>query len=92
MALSRSTRGNTTLKPPLNRVGHIQRQVRRAFIACRGSPLSTSELARRCYPRLAGINQSWRWAQIRKAASRWAVRIGRSERGTGRPVIWAPKR
>jgi hypothetical protein len=79
-------------KPPeWRRIGHIQRQIRRAFIANGGKPLTTSELAKRCYPRLAGLKQNWRRAQIRLAAERWAVRLGVARHLRGKPIIWAPK-
>jgi hypothetical protein len=78
-------------KPPKNqrwRVGHVQRQIKRALIASNGKPLTTSELMRRAYPRLTKY-QSWRYRQVREAALRWAVRVGRSGIGTGRPLLWA---
>jgi hypothetical protein len=72
------------------RVGRIQRQIKRAFIAL-GSPLTTSALMRRCYPRGYHHTDSWRYTEVRLAASRFAVRIGRSKTGKGRPWLWAPR-
>jgi hypothetical protein len=79
-------------KPPKNqkwRVGRVQRQVRRAFLASNGKPLSTAELIRRAYPRLRKF-ESWRYRQVREAAERWAVRIGVAGL-RGEPVLWMPK-
>jgi hypothetical protein len=86
------TRSHLRPKPPRNdhyRVGRVQRQIRRAFTALE-SPLTTSELLKRCYPRLTQY-ASWQRRQVREAAARWAVRIGRSDRGSGTPIMWLPK-
>ena len=66
------------------------RQIRRAFIVSNGQPLTTGDLMKRCYPRGYDYS-SWRYAEVRLAASRYAVRIGRSKTSSGRPWLWAPK-
>ena len=79
-AHSRTRRARTPTIPPNSplRIGRVQRQVRRAFIAL-GCPLTTSDLMMRAYPRGYDYS-SWRYAEVRLAASRFAVRIGRSGR------------
>ena len=77
--------------PETHRIGHIQRQVKRAFIASLGRPLSTSQLLIRAYPRQQGPFASWQRRAVRQAADRWAVRAGRSSRGKGTPIMWLPK-
>ena len=77
-------------KPPKNqhsRIGHVQRQILRAFIASDGQPLSTSTLIRWCYPRLKTLPKSWQYKVVKLAASRFAKRIGRSENGSGRAYV-----
>jgi hypothetical protein len=89
-ARSRSPRRPNIVIPPNSpfRVGRVQRQIKRAFIASLGSPLTTSDLMRRAYPRGWDHSESWRYTEVRLAASRYAVRIGRSTR-RGRPWLWA---
>ena len=60
-----------------NRLGTIQRRIRRAFIAKSGAHLSTGDLVRWCYPRLKGRALSKRHFCVRRAAERVAVRTGR---------------
>jgi hypothetical protein len=74
----------------IDKVGRLQRQARRAFIASGGRPLRTGEVARRCYPRAVKIG-NWQREAVRSALHKFAVPIGRSSRGRGRPTIWAPK-
>jgi hypothetical protein len=91
-ARSRSIRRPQPPKwPEIHRIGHIQRQVKRAFIASLGRPLSTSQLLIRAYPRQRGPFASWQRRAVRQAAARWAVRIGRSDKGSGTPIMWLPK-
>jgi hypothetical protein len=88
---SRSPRPRKIVIPPNSpiRVGHIKRAIKRSFIAL-GCPLSTTDLIRRCYPRMQ-IFQSWQYATVRLAARAVARPVGRSERGKGRPWLWAPR-
>src|SRR5262249_23195815 len=71
------------------RIGRIQRAVRRGFIASQGEPLSTSQLVARAYPRLKAF-AIWQYAQVRSAAARWCVRIGRVRGRRGIAVLWSP--
>ncbi len=70
------------------RIGKIELRIRRAFIANLGQPLTTPELARRCYH----VTKLKRWHRynVRRAASKFAIRVGYG-RGPGPPVMWAPK-
>jgi hypothetical protein len=77
---------------PLNssiRLGRVKRAIKRAFIAL-GSPLTTSDLMQRAYPR-GYDSASWRYAEVRLAARAVATPVGRSTTGKGRPWLWAPK-
>lgn len=67
------------------RVGRLQRAVLRAFQASQAQALKTSELLPWCFPReLDGqYRQSQRW-NVRRAARRFAVRVGRR----GREATW----
>ena len=58
-----------------NRVGRIQRQIKRAFIAAEGRPLLTIGLLERGYPRVAHY-ELWHYTSIYRAASKFAVRVG----------------
>jgi hypothetical protein len=73
----------------LPREGRVMRQVRRAFTAAGGKPLSTSQIMPWVYPRLEHYKHWHRWS-ARRALLRYAVPIGRSD-GRGLPVIWAPR-
>jgi hypothetical protein len=78
--------------PPKNqrwRIGHVQRQVKRSFVASGGQPLTTGDLIRRAYPRQTKF-ESWQYAQVRQSAERWAVRMGTASQ-RGEPVLWKPK-
>ena len=66
----------------LPRSGRIQRQIRRAFVANGGKPLSTLELIPWCYP---NGRKPWSHHDVRRAAFKYAVPLGRT-----RPVFWAP--
>ena len=68
------------------RVGRIELRVRRAFIANNGHPLSTTELMRRVYPRVVKFKH-WHSYSIRRAAPKFAVRVGR-RRCRGMPIVW----
>lgn len=71
------------------RVGRVELRVRWAFIAA-GRPLSTTELMRRVYPRV-GKFKRWHSYNVRRAAPKFAVRIGRSQVGSGSPILWKAK-
>ena len=62
-----------------NRVGRIQRQVRRAFVASSGAPLEISALLASCYPRLAKFKH-WHRKSVHRALKRHA--------DLGRPQSW----
>lgn len=65
-AADRPNRADSLPKwPEWYRIGRIQRQVRRAFIASGGKPLTSSELVRRAYPRLRGTLESWCYRAVR---------------------------
>jgi hypothetical protein len=68
-----------------NRIGRIQRQVRRLFIGNGGKPVRMAELLRHCYPRLARF-EHWHRTNVRRAAKRYAVPIDRDGRG----VVYGP--
>jgi hypothetical protein len=72
-----------------SRLGRIKRQVRRAFIANNGRPLTTGELLPLCYPRLKRFDDWHRWS-VRRALLQLAERVGR-RMGRGLPFLWAPK-
>ena len=83
VAPTRTSRKAYVPIPPKNhgyRVGRVQRQIRRAFIASNGQPLSTSTLIRWCFPKLKTL-PSWHYKSVRVAAARFAKRVGRSENG-----------
>jgi len=67
-----------------SRVGRIGRQIRRALIAA-GKPLSTVELVAYAYPRQIRFER-WQFNSVRRAAPRYAVRIGR-RRCRGLPIV-----
>ncbi len=73
------------------RRGHLQLCIRRAFIAADGRPLSTGELARRCYARVGEL-QYWHYDNVRRAmrSMKAGVRAG-SKTEQGRAVLWVPK-
>ena len=77
--------------PKVGLVGHLQRRTRHVFLLAGGRMVTSTELVARCYPRTGGAGQSWRYARVRRAAERWATRVGRLEHQQGRPWLWAPK-
>lgn len=65
-----------------------QRQIKRAFIAKPGARLTTMDLVRWCYPRLAEpVRNKHRFA-VRRAAERVAIKVGRTYPGG---FIWEGK-
>jgi hypothetical protein len=86
---------------PSKPMGRVEKIVRRLLIEAAGEAICTTDIVRRAYParpRLRigpGQHQTKftvdRYRAARRAARRFAVPIGRSPRGRGKPVIWAPK-
>jgi hypothetical protein len=75
------------------RMGHLQRRCRYAFWA-EERDLTTSELSEWTHVRLRAEGNKLsghHYRAIRRAAARVAVRVGRSSRGKGRPVVWRLK-
>ena len=61
--------------PSLSRVGRVERQVRRCFIASDGQPVTMRKLRERCYP--CQRRRHWHHGEIRRALAKLgAVRIG----------------
>jgi hypothetical protein len=71
-----------------DRVGKLQRATRRAFAYSNGEVITTADILRHAFPRLTRF-EPWRYQDARRAALRFAVRVGRSS-GKGRPVVWRP--
>ena len=69
------------------RIGRIERAARRELIARNGGPATTGDFVRRAWPRLTRF-EIRHYRSARRAAEKFAVRLGRSERGRGKPVIW----
>jgi len=86
-ALALSSRARMIAIASLPREGRVMRQVRRAFVAAGGNPLSTSEIMPWIYPQLTSYKHWHRWS-ARRALLRYAEPIGRSQSGRGQPVIW----
>lgn len=70
-----------------DRVGRVQRQIRRALLAADGRPVSIGELLPRCYPRSTKYTRWQRWS-IHRALPRFAVPLGRYMSAQGRPMLW----
>jgi hypothetical protein len=88
-ARTRTSRGRRLVIASETRLGRIKRQVRRAFIASNGRPLTTGELLPICYPRLTRFQDWHRWS-VRRALLPLAIKVGR-RMGRGLPFLWAPK-
>jgi hypothetical protein len=73
----------------LPREGRLARQIRRAFVAAGGKPRCMGELLRWAYPALDRF-EHWHRGNVRRVLPRYAEPVGRSSRGRGLPVIWAP--
>jgi hypothetical protein len=71
------------------KVGRVQRQIRRAFIASAGRPLSVADLLPHCFPAAASYARWMRWS-VYRAAPKFAESLGRAESRQGRPIVWAP--
>jgi len=69
------------------RIGKIERAARRELISRNGGPATTGDFVRRAWPHLTWF-EVWRYRSARRAAKKFAVRIGRAERGKGCPVMW----
>ncbi len=72
-----------------DRIGRVQCQIRRAFVAADGKPLRIGDLLPRCFP---GVDCYARWMRksIHRALPKFGVSLGRTSR-QGRPILWAPK-
>lgn len=71
------------------RVGRIQRQIRRAFIAHGGSPLNIGQFLEWAYP-ASERHPIWHRTNVHRALRRFAVSLGRIPDRPGRPCVWAP--
>ena len=72
--------------PPINRVGRIQRQIKRAFVVSGGQHLLTIDLLEHAYPRVTHY-EPWHYVSVYRAATKFAVRVG----GRRAFIIWGPK-
>jgi len=87
-ARSRMSRALASFDPSLPRVGRVERQLKRAFIAHNYQPLTMSQLWPWAYPGLKRAKHWHRWS-VRCALLKIAKPVGRSATGRGRPGIWA---
>jgi hypothetical protein len=77
--------------------GHVQLGIKRAFIVDPHRAWSTSALMEWAFPlqlyrgRSAYCHRQNYSRSIRRAAERLCIRVGRSGKGTGRPVLWRLK-
>jgi hypothetical protein len=89
MAMVRSKRAPFTDA----REGRLVSAIKWAFVMSRGEPLTTGDLLRRCYLwewiSREG-HQQWQRANVRRAAGRLAINVGRAA-SRGRPIVWAPR-
>jgi hypothetical protein len=82
--MSQNARGN----------GHVQVAIRRCFIVAPDRAWSTSQLMEWAFPlqlyrgRTANRHRMNYSRSIRRAADRLCIRVGRSAKGSGRPVLW----
>jgi hypothetical protein len=67
------------------RIGRVERQIRRAFIASDGRPLLTIDLMRWVFPRVSHY-EAWRYWSVHRAATKCAVKVGRCGKGN----LWQP--
>jgi hypothetical protein len=70
----------TALLQPMNRIGRVQRRVRRALVAGGGQPVPFSALISWSY--LSRRAAHWQRWSIYRAPRRWGVNVGRG--------LWAP--
>ena len=70
---------------PKHRVGRVERQVRRAFIASHGQPLLTADLMHWAFPR-ATRYEPWRYWSVHRAAKKFAIKVRRWDKGN----LWVP--
>ncbi len=71
------------------RVGRVQRQVRRAFIATNGRPIQIGDLLPRAFPQ-AKTYARWMRKSVQRAIPKFGVSLGRIN-ARGRPSLYAPK-
>jgi hypothetical protein len=72
-----------------DRVGRVQRQIRHAFVASNGEPLTIRQFLAFAYPKVDRYSH-WHYAGCNRALPRFGVCLGRQP-GHGRPNLWAPK-
>ena len=70
------------------REGRLVSAIKWAFVMSRGEPLTSGDLLRRCY--LWEWISRWQRANVRRAAGRLAINVGRAA-SRGRPIVWAPR-
>ena len=84
-----STQPAEKFRPPRPSLdnGRVQRRVRRAFIATDKPVLSTSQIVEWSHPR---PGTDWHHARrsVRRVCERYCVRVGRSDSGSGRAILW----
>jgi len=71
------------------KLGRVQRQIRGAFIAAGGRPLTIGDLLPHCFPAAASYARWMRWS-VYRAAPKFAESLGRAESRQGRPIVSAP--
>ena len=71
------------------RIGRVERAVTRSFIASDGRPVRTADLLARAFARERPF-QPKHYRSLYRATLKYAVKLGRSERGRGRPWLWGP--
>ena len=87
-AASRSARlARLAIAARLPRVGRLKRQIRRAFIANAGKPLSTSQLLHWCYARHRR-HTHWQSYNVRRAVAGLAEPLYQ-RRCRGMPWVWS---
>jgi hypothetical protein len=72
-----------------SRVGRVQLQIRRAFIAADGKPLQIGDLLPRCFPSAASFPR-WMRNSVHRAIPKFAISLCRTN-GRGRPNLYAAK-
>ena len=88
MALVLTSRGAPIVVASEDRVGRVQRVVRRSFVAL-GRPLTIADVLPRAFPRATSYTQDMR-KSVWRAFPKFAVCLGRIPTRQGRPCLWAP--
>ena len=71
------------------RAGRLCRQIRKCLITNGGRPVTITDLLNYCYPG-SRTHPKWRRKSIHRALPRYAVSVGRMDRGSGRPCLYGP--